>query len=609
MTTLMHFTSAVGNHLWQSTLLAAVAWLLTLALRKNQARTRYWLWMIASAKFLVPFSFLVAMGGYLRDLIATPIAARPELSAVIEQIATPFPQPEFTSAMAPSSVGHNGSLWPVVLFALWTCGFLFVAFSWGLKWWRVRAAVRAASRSALVAGVPVLSSQSLLEPGIFGIFRPVLMLPEGITERLTPAQVDAIIAHEMCHVRRRDNLTAAIHMFVEAAFWFHPLVWWIGSQMVEERERACDEEVLHLGGDPEIYAEGILNVCKFYVESPLTCVSGISGSYLKQRIVRIMTARVTSNLDLSRKLLLGTAALLIIATPIVFGLENAKRLRAESPGPDWQIVAGTKMAFDVASVKPNKSGSRGTRENLNQPGGYVNTSNFTLEFLIEQAYFPYHPYGSPNTQFELSGTSGWMKSERFDIEARAEGNPTVEQKQLMLQSLLADRFKLAVHREIRQLPIYALIPVKAGKIGPQLIPHTDNANCVDPATPASPASASTGPPLPTCGLFTVSVRDGGFSPVARNVTMEWFAANLSGLVGRLVKDRTEISGTFDLTLHYVPDVGQPGAQFRSDAAASDPSAPPSIFTALQDQLGLKLDSQTGPVEVLVVDHAEEPSGN
>ena len=91
--------------------------------------------------------------------------------------------------------------------------------------------------------------------------------------------------------------------------------------------------------------------------------------------------------------------------------------------------------------------------------------------------------------------------------------------------------------------------------------------------------------------------------------MEWFAANLSGLVGRLVMDRTGISGTFDLTLHYIPDVGQPGTQFRDDAAASDPSAPPSIFTALQEQLGLKLESQTGPVVVLVVDRAKEPSEN
>ncbi len=464
MTTLMHFTSAVGNHLWQSTVLAAVSWLLTLALRKNQARTRYWLWMIASAKFLVPFSFLLAMGGYLRTMIATPMTARPELSAAMEQIATPFPEPEFTSAMAPSSVGHNCSFWPVVLFALWICGFLFVAFSWGRKWRGVRAAVRAASRSALVADVPVLSSQSLLEPGIFGIFRPVLMLPEGITERLTRAQVDAIVAHEMCHVRRRDNLTAAIHMLVEAVFWFHPMVWWIGSRMVEERERACDEEVLRLGGDPEIYAEGILNVCKFYVESPLTCVSGISGSDLKKRIVRIMTTSVTSNLDFSRKLLLGVAAVLAAAMPIVFGLVNAPQIRAQKA----QANDVGLPSFEVASIKMDK-----LRTPL--PGAHLYGDRFnatvTARGLVGMAY---RHDGRSLVSDQISGGPDWIKSELFDIDAKVEDS-LVEgewktfpfekkwgQVLLMARSLLADRFKLNVSHETKDLPVFALVLAKNG---------------------------------------------------------------------------------------------------------------------------------------------------
>ena len=119
---------------------------------------------------------------------------------------------------------------------------------------------------------------------MFGIFRPVLLLPEGITDRLSPAQLQAVLAHELCHVRRRDNLAAAIHMFVEALFWFHPLVWWIKARLIEEQERACDEEVLRLGGDPQVYAESILKICEFYLTSPLICVSGITGSNLKKRI-------------------------------------------------------------------------------------------------------------------------------------------------------------------------------------------------------------------------------------------------------------------------------------------------------------------------------------
>src|SRR5581483_6219205 len=113
---------------------------------------------------------------------------------------------------------------------------------------------------------------------------PVLLLPANLFDRLTPGQLHAVIEHELCHVRHRDNLVAALHMFVETVFWFHPMVWWIGKRMVAERERACDEEVLRLGSAPRAYAEGILNVCKSYLPSPLDCASGITGSDLKKRI-------------------------------------------------------------------------------------------------------------------------------------------------------------------------------------------------------------------------------------------------------------------------------------------------------------------------------------
>ena len=115
----------------------------------------------------------------------------------------------------------------------------------------------------------------------------------------------------MCHIRRRDNLAAALHMFVEAIFWFHPLVWWIGSRLIDERERACDEEVLRLGSEPQVYAEGILNVCKFYLESPLPCASGVTGSDLKKRIEAIMTNRIAHRLTTARKVLLASAAIAV----------------------------------------------------------------------------------------------------------------------------------------------------------------------------------------------------------------------------------------------------------------------------------------------------------
>src|SRR6185312_10346697 len=101
------------------------------------------------------------------------------------------------------------------------------------------------------ARLPVLTTSAPVEPGLIGIFRPVLTLPDGILARLSPQEMDAILAHELCHFRRRDNLTAAIHMLVESLFWFHPLIWWLGRRLMTERERACDEAVLAAGNRSE----------------------------------------------------------------------------------------------------------------------------------------------------------------------------------------------------------------------------------------------------------------------------------------------------------------------------------------------------------------------
>jgi uncharacterized protein (TIGR03435 family) len=264
---------AVANHLWQSTAFAVVVAGLALALKKNQARARYWVWMAASMKFLLPFALLAAIGSHLARPRALPAPAQQTMYFAVEDFSEPFVEMQGT--------GNRGE------------------FS-------------------------VVSSQSM-EPGVFGVWRAALAWPAGISERLDDAHLEAIVAHEVCHVRRRDNLTAALHMLVEAAFWFHPLVWWLGARLIAERERACDEEVLRLGGRPQAYAEGILKVCEFCVESPLECVAGVTGADLKQRVVQIMTDGVARKLTLAKKLLLAAAALCAVAVPVLLGQAQAAR--------------------------------------------------------------------------------------------------------------------------------------------------------------------------------------------------------------------------------------------------------------------------------------------
>jgi TonB family protein len=301
----------IVNHLWQSTLIATAIAALAAMLRGDGAHARYWLWWAASVKFLVPFSLLAAFGSALREAGAPPIdlAGWP---STLSALAEPMPE---ASGWTPLQA---------TVLAIWALGFTAVVGTWAVRALKVRTLLRASVPYAgalprATEGLEARTSHALLEPALVGIVRPALLLPHGIAEHLTRTQLDAVIEHELSHWRRRDNLTAAVHMLVEAVFWFHPLVWWIGARLVDERERACDEAVVRAGHDGRAYAEGILNVCERYVASALKCAAGISGADLKQRIVEIARNRVMSELSIQKKILVGALALSTLIVPVIFG--------------------------------------------------------------------------------------------------------------------------------------------------------------------------------------------------------------------------------------------------------------------------------------------------
>jgi uncharacterized protein (TIGR03435 family) len=218
----------------------------------------------------------------------------------------------------------------------------------------------------------------------------------------------------------------------------------------------------------------------------------------------------------------------------------------------------------------------------------------------------------------------WGDSERFDIEAESPGNPTLDQKELMLQSLLAERFKLVVHHETRQLPVYALVMAKPGRLGPQLQRHADDLLCQQVssartaehltgsvgAPPSSPADAASAvlEQFP-CGhtLGGVLQQDGPNPEWAggRKVTMEAIAGSLGEdeYIDRPVLDRTGLSGSFDFTIEW-------NTKQQDLSVNPQPDTPGlSLFEAVREQLGLKVKSEKGPVDVLVIDHVERPSEN
>jgi bla regulator protein blaR1 len=499
----------------------------------------------------------------------------------MDQITQSLFEAQSFIATGPATITQNSRLLPQVLLFVWACGILILAFSWARNWWRLQSAVRAASPLAMQAGVPVLSSPSLLEPGIFGILKPVMMLPRGITDRLNSGQMRAIVAHEMCHVRRRDNLTFAMHMAVETIFWFHPLVWWLRTRLIEERERACDEAVLQSGSEAEVYAEGILNVCKFYVESPLACVSGVTGSDLKQRIVRIMTERLGDNLSMGRKLLLGTVATAAIALPVVFGLAHTTQIFAQTKVED---SPANLLEFEVVSIKPNKSGDNRAGFLLSKGG--LSLSNVPVQMLLREAF---------NVNDErIFGSPNWAKSDRFDVEAKVSeadlsklDSLSPRQRTKMLLPLLQDRINLKYHHETREMPVYSVVVAKGGlKLKESTVPSNE----------ARGGIRMNGP--------------GDFEGM--NVTLALLCHVLSEQpeLAHSIIDKTGLAGNYDFHLQWRPEIaGQSGSDANSVGAPVSDANKPGLFTALQEELGLKLEPQKGPVDVIVIDHIEAPSPN
>jgi uncharacterized protein (TIGR03435 family) len=465
--------------------------------------------------------------------------------------------------------------------------------------------------------------------------------PDGIEARLTAGQVDAILAHEVVHVRRRDNLVAALHMLVQAACWFHPLVWWIGSRLVDERERACDEAVVAMGSDPRTYAESILRTCQWYVEAPPACVAGVTGSNLKRRVEQIMTAKGRAGLTPWTRSLLALAALAGVAVPIAVGVltprlraqmpepfereakqqidelraevdrrvaelqrsrENAAQIAQASPAPPADAPSG-RPAFDVTSVKPNKSGE-GRISMLPAANGGWSAANVTLGMLIRIAF--------QLQDNQIAGGPKWLFEDRFDV--LGSGNaPGAAPSMLFpkLQTLLADRFKLVTHTETRELPMFALVRTGQDKLGPRLKPSTAT-DCPVAPPPGAGNSRPIPQPMSPAQMQVCGIMLGPGRISSGHVTIDQIANNLSRIAGSMVVDKTGLQGFYEFTLEYTPD---PSLAGRSDLPGRPPGPErpandgPSLFAALPEQLGLKLESTKGPVSVLVIDRAEQPEAN
>ncbi len=521
-------------------------------------------------------------------VIQVPVAYEVNVALVLEQvdIVTPAARGALSDDGAPTRGGHLPAPATTVR-VVWVAVTIGLLLRLGLALWQLRTirrtsvpwpeaedlATALARESGPRRRVDVFLHDELTAPMTFGAGRPAIGLPMDATTWDRTAVCHAV-AHELEHVRRADWLVLLVTRVVCALYWFHPLVWMASRRLCLEAERACDDAVLR-DAERATYAEQLVSLARrVSAGSPIAVLSMAARSDLSARVRAVLDphqARGRAGIVWTSAAVVGAAALTFAISPLYTVAGSAQ---AVAPAPASQGGEPVRR-FEVASIKPNTSP---TRNQTIGPAGHAFVGrNVTLIDLIATAY-----------RTEPEGAEGWMSTDRYDVEARPEGTASWNEQLVMLQTLLADRFNLRVRREIRDTPVYALV---AASRGARLTPAAEE-ECV-------------APPSERCGGFTT--RPGRIA--GRRVTVAQIAALLSGpRSGRRVLDNTGINGFFDVELTWTPDPGQLPGPPPDDTLRLDPNGP-SLFTAIEEQLGLSLRPSTAPLEHLLIEHAERPSSN
>jgi uncharacterized protein (TIGR03435 family) len=427
-------------------------------------------------------------------------------------------------------------------------------------------------------------------PLVVGWLRPIIILPIAVCAEVPPAQIEAVLAHEIAHVYRRDYLVNLVQMVAEAVLFYHPGVWWISARIRVERELCCDDLAIQMCGDRMAYARALVTVEQLRVSRPQFGVAATDGPLVK-RMRRILGSAETRE---CRRHEVSVVAATVLAIGLIAGIQAvATGSRLASSTQTRQVASvPSRAAFEVASVKANRSGliEAGLRP---APDGSLVAHNTPLWSLLEFAY--------DVPAYRIQGLPDWAFKERFDITAKsgAAGRTSVDRIALMLRSLLADRFKLHTHTEVRQLPVFELQLDRADRrLGPDLMEST-RGDCQALARGAFARQ-------PAVGERPCGVAQGAGSLRATGVPLSRLAAALGRLVDRPVIDRTGLDGLFDADVSFRQDRSPlPVAVTPFDVPVN--TSAPYIFTAVREQLGLRLVPGRDDVEVLVVTSIARPA--
>jgi bla regulator protein blaR1 len=584
MTTPFHFPPVLVTVFWKSGIALGAALGLGRLLRNRSADLRR---LVFSTTIVAMFVAAAATPLLPRWTAVTPLwfHLRPAPAAVAESsLSLPMadktappsrPMPPQTSRR----IDLDAWLVPLIWFA--GAAMLLTRFAVNLRGlYRLRKASDPVTDTALRADVArfgrrvaLWRSGAIGAPVTWGILRPVILVPAGF-ERLPEESRDAVIRHELAHIQAHDFLIRGLAEIARALIWFQPLVWIVWRQLREEQELACDNCVLAAGGKPSAYARLLLAWDARPAMDSLA-LGMAQRSCLKRRLYALLDA------DLRRDTVASTG----VAGAWFLALAAALPLAALTFTQAAPVQPQPRPRFDVVSIKPCKPGV--TNGGDSSPGRLsigcgilADTDNVGL---IQVAYNRYASGQLTSTKMiPIEGGPDWIHSERFDINAKSEGQPSILMMQgPMMQTILEDRFKLKIHRETRQGPVYELT---LGKGAPKLKPLREGS-----CTPAV-----MGGPLPLLSDGQHRCRNMAYLQGidVEGGTLSMFADLLGMVLDRPVIDKTGIPNYFAIKLTFSPETGDP-----------------SVFHAIQEQLGLKLTPAKGPVDVLVIDHIERPSEN
>jgi uncharacterized protein (TIGR03435 family) len=414
-----------------------------------------------------------------------------------------------------------------------------------------------------------------------------------------------VLLHELAHIDRHDCLTQTLAAVACAMYWIHPGVWWVAARLRAERELACDDRVLTAGEDAREYAGHLLELAYTLSSSaaPAVAVTMARTRELEGRMLAALDEARNRTMPPRGSRLAGLALLCVVTVPVAAATTAPRVHVIDSKDLSWSALRPSAQSaapapqerprFDVVSIKrTSPDDTRPGADFTTAAGGRLIARNNPVSNFITNAY------GVPN--YLLLGGPDWVRVDRYDMEAKAEGDLPRGQAMLMLQTLLEDRFQLRMHRETREVPAYVLTVARGGAKLTSAKP-----GCIEPgSTKPVPAPAPGAIVSNRCGnnrLSTVTPPNMTWQGVS--IDMRQIASTLAGYFRRPVVDRTGLTGYFDVQIDLPPL--QPVAA--ADAGALDQGV--SVFTVLQEQLGLRVEEGRGPADVLVIDRIERPTEN